>query len=85
MNKCILLALLSLCACGTQIPVYKPVNVEVPVSVPCKIPAVQKPIFALAGVKTSDSIYDKTKAVLIEIEQHKAYEAQLEAAEKACD
>ena len=78
-----------LCACGCLTacagdPVYTPVQVKVPVEVPCKPPVVQHPDFPLKSVPTSASIFDKTKAALIEIDLRQIFEDQLNAAIKTC-
>ena len=79
-----LLLALTLSACATPPPVMVPVVVDEPVVVPCHAVPVARPDFALRHRTTSDTLFDKTRAALIEIDQHRAYEAQLEAQMRAC-
>ncbi|WWQ12965.1 hypothetical protein PQ43W_19 [Ralstonia phage PQ43W] len=79
----LLVLLLAGCASEPQI-VYKPQRVEVPVAVPCKVKAPDKPTWGLSGASVTDDIYVKGRAALAEILQRQAYEAQLEAAVGAC-
>jgi hypothetical protein len=58
--------------------------VEIPVKIPCKIPAVEKPIMPFDEIKKEDDIYKKIKMALAEIELREAYEKKLEAAIKGC-
>lgn len=73
--------------CATQPPpqvIEKPVRVDVPVSVPCKITPVTRPVFAFGAALPSWGLYDKGRALLADREQRQAYEGQLEAAVRAC-
>ena len=78
------LAVLFLTACAPYAPVFAPVDVEVPVAVPCRTALVSKPDFALSHVTASDDIARKTKAALIELNQRRAYEAEMESQIAAC-
>ncbi len=60
------------------------VRVDVPVAVPCRVPAVEVPAWATAGLKKSDDIQTKVRALLAERLQRIGYEAQLLAANRAC-
>ncbi len=60
------------------------VRVDVPVAVPCRVPAVEVPAWATAGLKKSDDIQTKVRALLAERLQRIGYEAQLLAASQAC-
>ncbi len=60
------------------------VRVDVPVAVPCRVPAVEGPAWATAGLKKSDDIQTKVRALLAERLQRIGYEAQLLAASQAC-
>ncbi len=81
---CAIWSMLFLAACAEQQPTLTPVDVDVPVSVPCKVVPVVAPDFALAHVTPKDTLFAKAKAALVEIDQRKAYEAVLEADVKAC-
>lgn len=74
---------LFLAACAPEI-VYKPVPVQIPVSVPCKAPAVAVPILSTASVSANDPMFNQVKALAETNEQRQAYEAKLVAALKAC-
>jgi hypothetical protein len=75
----ILAASLFLASCAEPQPIFKPVEVDIPVVVPCRVAAVPKPDFALAQVTVRDELFFKTKSALIELDQRKAYEAELES------
>ncbi len=75
--------LLFLAACG-QTPVFTPVEVEIPVAVACPDTAILKPDFALNHAAASDTLAEKTKAALVELNQRRAYEALLESQIAAC-
>jgi hypothetical protein len=77
MKRFLVLFLLS--ACAPSVPVFTPVSVEVPISVPCKTAPVERPDFALARVARGEDLMNKMRAALIEINQRKAYEAALES------
>ena len=69
---------------GRQEAEPRTVRVEVPVAVPCRVPAVEVPAWAAAGLKKSDDLQTKVRALLAERRQRIGYEAQLLAANKAC-
>ena len=60
------------------------VRVEVPVQVPCRAPDVAVPPWAAAGLRKSDSLEVKVRALLAERRQRIGYERELEAAVGAC-
>ena len=78
-----LILLASLGACAQQ-PIYQPVDVQMPVAVPCTVPAPTQPVWPLRSVPSQASLYDKTKTALAELELRKAYETELESAIKSC-
>jgi hypothetical protein len=78
------LILLVLATCAPSPPVFKPVSVDVPIAIPCRMIPVAKPDFALSHVTTADDIAQKTKAALIELNQRRGYETELEAHVTAC-
>ncbi|WP_347784202.1 hypothetical protein [Pseudomonas kurunegalensis] len=77
------IALLAACA-GRVEPQIQYVRVEVPVQVPCRAPEVAVPPWAAAGLRKSDSLEVKVRALLAERRQRIGYEKQLEAAVRAC-
>jgi len=64
---------------GCAAPIFKPVEVEIPVVASCADTPLSKQDFALSHVTAADDIAVKTKAALIELNQRRAYEAVLEA------
>ncbi|MCZ7806969.1 hypothetical protein O8J54_34165, partial [Pseudomonas aeruginosa] len=55
----------ALAGCAGQVePEPRTVRVEVPVAVPCRVPAVEVPAWATAGLKKSDDIQTKVRALL---------------------
>ncbi|HBP1830442.1 TPA: hypothetical protein L5V90_003954 [Pseudomonas aeruginosa] len=75
----------ALAGCAGQVePEPRTVRVEVPVVVPCRVPAVEVPAWAAAGLKKSNDLQTKVRALLAERRQRIGYEAQLLAANQAC-
>lgn len=80
----IVLALaISGCA-GSIEPQVQYVRVEVPVQVPCRAPEVEVPAWAAAGLRKTDSLEVKVRALLAERRQRIGYEKQLETAALSC-
>jgi len=77
------IALLGACA-GKIEPQLQYVRVEVPVQVPCRAPDVAVPAWAAAGLRKTDSLEVKVRALLADRRQRIGYEKQLEAAVRAC-
>jgi hypothetical protein len=73
-----------LAGCAGREPEVRTVRVEVPVLVPCKTQAVAVPPWAAAGLKKSDSLEVKVRALLAERRQRIGYERELVAAAGAC-
>ncbi|HCE9935306.1 TPA: hypothetical protein NH527_003897 [Pseudomonas aeruginosa] len=85
MRVVLMLVMGALAGCAGQVePEPRTVRVEVPVAVPCRAPAVEVPAWAAAGLKKSDDIQTKVRALLAERLQRIGYEAQLLAANQAC-
>lgn len=81
----VVLACLLLAGCATQAPPQvQYVRVEVPVQVPCRAPEVAVPPWAAAGLRKTDSLEAKVRALLAERRQRIGYERQLIAALGAC-
>ncbi|MDQ2487678.1 hypothetical protein RBI94_27130 [Pseudomonas putida] len=59
-------------------------RVEVPVQVPCRAPEVAVPPWAAAGLRQTDSLEVKVRALLAERRQRIGYEKQLVATVHAC-
>lgn len=74
----------SLVGCATTPPPAQPVEVRVPVAVPCKAPAPARPAFAVDALPIGSVIWEQMKALRAERFQRQGYEAELEAAVKAC-
>ena len=75
---------LVLAGCAGREPEVRTVRVEVPVLVPCKTSTVAVPPWAAVGLKKSDSLEVKVRALLAERRQRIGYERQLVAAITAC-
>lgn len=73
-----------LSGCAGREPEVRTVRVEVPVLVPCKTKDVAVPPWAAQGLKKSDSLELKVRALLAERRQRIGYERQLVAAVEAC-
>lgn len=59
-------------------------RVEVPVQVPCRAPVLAVPPWAAAGLRKTDSLEVKVRALLAERRQRIGYERELGAAASAC-
>lgn len=80
-----LLLTMGLAACAVEVePQLQYVRVEVPVQVPCRAPDVAVPPWAAAGLRKTDSLEVKVRALLAERRQRIGYEKQLEASVSAC-
>ena len=84
MRPFLVLLALALTGCAGREPEVRTVRVEVPVLVPCKTKEVAVPPWAAAGLKKSDSLEVKVRALLAERRQRIGYERQLVAAVQAC-
>ncbi|MFU5179985.1 hypothetical protein [Pseudomonas aeruginosa] len=85
MRVVLMLMIVALVGCaGRQEAEPRTVRVEVPVAVPCRAPAVEVPAWATDGLKKSDDLQTKVRALLAERLQRIGYEAQLLAANRAC-
>lgn len=77
--------LIALAGCAGQVePEPRTVRVEVPVAVPCRVPAVQEPTWATASLQKGDSLQTKVRALMAERQQRLGYEVLLQAAIDAC-
>jgi len=77
----VVLALL-LAGCASQ--VAKPVEVKVPVSVPCSVDMPKKPISAVDALPIGSNIWQQMAALRADRINWRAYEKELEAAIAAC-
>ncbi|MCL8306344.1 hypothetical protein [Pseudomonas putida] len=84
-RKLFLLAGLVLAGCATKpSPQAQYVRVEVPVQVPCRAPEVAVPVWVAAGLRKTDNLEVKVRALLAERRQRIGYEKQVQAALSAC-
>lgn len=82
---CGVVVILAIYGCSGQVePQVQYVRVEVPVQVPCRAPEVAVPPWAAAGLRKSDSLEVKVRALLAERRQRIGYETELGAAVAAC-
>jgi len=70
--------------CAPPAPIFTPVEVDVPVGAPCDAAPVAPPDFALSHAGANDDLFAKTKSALIELDQRKAYEAELQSRLSLC-
>lgn len=78
-------AAVRLSGCASRLePQIQYVRVEVPVQIPCRAPKVAVPPWAAAGLRKTDSLEVKVRALLAERRQRIGYERQLAAAASAC-
>ena len=84
MKSILVLLALVLTGCAGREPEVRTVRVEVPVLVPCKTKDIAVPPWAAGGLKRSDSLEVKVRALLAERRQRIGYERQLVAAAQAC-
>lgn len=73
-----------LAGCAGREPEVRAVRIEVSVLVPCYTPEVTEPPWAAAGLRKSDSLEVKERALLAERLQQMGYERELVAASTAC-
>lgn len=73
-----------LVGCAGRGPEVRTVRVEVPVQVPCKTQEVAQPSWAAEGLKKSDSLEVKVRALLAERRQRIGHEREILAALRAC-
>lgn len=84
--RLLLLGLIAaLAGCAVREPEVRTVRVEVPVQIPCKAPIVDAPAFAATGLKKTDSLEVKVRALLAERLQRIGYERELVATVSACE
>ncbi|QOT75038.1 hypothetical protein [Cupriavidus basilensis] len=71
------------CAATPQM-IEKPVEVRVPVAVPCKAPEIPEPDWPLAKVPATASDFEFFRAALAELALRAGHEIRLKAAVAAC-
>lgn len=84
MRSVLVVLALELAGCVSKEPEVRTVRVEVPVLVPCKTTLVAVPPWAAQGLKKSDSLELKVRALLAERRQRIGYERELIAAVSSC-
>ncbi|MDZ5111868.1 hypothetical protein [Pseudomonas putida] len=81
----VVVTLLYLAGCAMKAePEVRYVRVEVPVQVPCRAPELAVPPWAAAGLRKTDSLELKVRALLAERRQRIGYEKTLVAEMKSC-
>jgi hypothetical protein len=86
-NRILALALASsLAGCGAfdRKVEYVPYETKVPVAVPCAAQVPAEPAWATSTLRKVDTLDDKAKALLGELEQRKGYEEKLKATTAGC-
>lgn len=76
--------LLLLAGCAHPDPIYKPVPVDMPIEVTCKLQVIPKPEDPFDQLRSTDDIGRKVDVLLASRELHLGYEVRLEGASKAC-
>jgi len=66
-------------------PVVQPVEVKVPVPVPCRVAMPERPAFAVDTLAIGAGIWAQMLALRADRLQRKGYEAELEAAARTCN
>lgn len=85
MRMSLIVCALALAGCGGRVePQIQYVRVEVPVQVPCRVPEVAVPAWAASGLRKTDSLEVKVRALLAERRQRIGYETQLQASINSC-
>lgn len=84
MRYLLMMLALVLAGCAARESEVRTVRVDVPVLVPCKTKTVAVPPWAAQGLKKSDSLEVKVRALLAERRQRMGYERQLVAAVVTC-
>lgn len=85
MRMPLIVCALALAGCGGRVePQVRYVRVEVPVQVPCRVPEVAVPAWAAAGLRKTDSLEVKVRALLADRRQRIGYERLLEAVTMPC-
>ncbi|WP_020201854.1 hypothetical protein [Cupriavidus sp. WS] len=75
--------LLAGCAAAPAV-IEKPVEVKVPIAVPCQAPEIPEPDWPLAQVPETASDFEWYRAALAELALRVGYEVRLRAAAAAC-
>lgn len=75
------IVLLSLLGCASTTPT---IETRVPVPVPCVVPVVQKPSYAIDSLPTDADLFSMVRALIASFEQQAAYAELLEAAVASC-
>ncbi|UCP00114.1 hypothetical protein LF844_09960 [Metapseudomonas lalkuanensis] len=87
MKRLVLGLCVALAGCAGR-PAVEPephiVRVEVAVPVPCKVEPVAVPPWAATGLKKTDSLEVKVRALLAERRQRIGYERELVVAQRSC-
>lgn len=65
-------------------PITRPVIVEVPVSIPCRVAIPPEPDYATGSLPLGSDIFEQVRALLIEREQRRGVQAEQKKALEAC-
>lgn len=79
-----LTALFALSGCAGS-PVYKPSEVDIPISTPCQFDIPPAPAYQLGGIPPGAPITVKTKAIIHDLATSRDYSLKLRAAMQACN
>lgn len=84
MRVLILALVLVLSSCATSEPIYKPVEVMVPVKTLCTVTWPTEPVQYLSNVKSDASVLTKGNAAITELKQYRLYVKALNSALNEC-
>jgi len=73
------------CTSIPEKPITQTVNVMVPVPIKCHITLPSIPRWELSRIALDASLFDLSRAAVIELRQHYAYELELRAAITSCE
>lgn len=79
------LSLFLAACCPKPLIIKEPIEVKIPVPVPCQVDVPAKPVWQLDYPDVRQAgLFVKGNSALVELEQRRRYEAELEAALTAC-
>lgn len=80
----VMMTVLLLAGCASPTPEVRSVRAEIPMAVPCRVPDIAVPAWAASGLRKTDSLEVKVRALLAERQQRIGYEKELVSAVQSC-
>lgn len=84
MKLFVLTLLFMLAACGETDVIYKSQPVETPIPVTCKTKSIPVPEWQVDKIKGAGPMFQRVQALIADKESSRSYDAQLVAANEAC-